>query len=191
MIHASHSLPRSKPWEQRIADDLAGELELYTGDKRSTIDEMRRFLAVKACRELLTQFEAETTGKEGYEALNDVARVMRSYSLERPALSAAAFRTPLTDTPEWREAMGEIRTFLFGVLAECGLHGSLPEQALRILWSLARGFVIHELTDPFLDPTSYDESYEYALLVFMSGLSSLTKTREAEPTPFSAAFMGG
>jgi hypothetical protein len=64
MIHATHSLPLSKPWAQRIAEDLAAEVELYTGDKRSTIDEMRRFLAVKgamhrtefACYERLGSF---------------------------------------------------------------------------------------------------------------------------------------
>lgn len=178
MIHASPSSPRSKPWGQRIAEDIAGELELYTGERQSTVDEMRHFLALKACRELLAQFEAETMGKRGYEALNSVARVMRSYALERPALSAAAFRSPLTNTSEWREAMGDVRTFLLEVFAECGLHGGVAEQTLQILWSLARGFVIHELTDPFLDPIAHEQSYEYALLVVMSGLSSLAEMRE-------------
>ena len=98
----------------------------------------------------------------------------------------------LTDTPECREAVGETRAFMLKLLAGCGLHGSAAEQAVRMIWSLARGFVIHELTDPFLDPTSHDEAYEYALMVFVSGLSSCAKMGEPERTSsFSPALPHG
>lgn len=169
------ALPRiaSTPWERKFADDLATEFEIYAGEKRSSIEEMRRFLAVKGYRELLQRMRAARQGKTSYEALKSVANTMRLYALERPALAAATFRTPTTDTPEWRGAVEDIREFMISVFAECDVHGDAADQALRILRCIVRGFVLHEVMDSFFDPTSYDESYQNAIRMFITGLSSL------------------
>lgn len=57
------------------------------------------------------------------------------------------------------------------------MHGAAADQALRILRCIVRGFVLHEVMDSFFDPASYDESYESAIRVFITGLSSLTPSR--------------
>jgi hypothetical protein len=49
---------------------------------------------------------------------------MRLYALERPAMSAATFRTPTTDTAEWRAALDGLRVFMTAILSECGLLGA-------------------------------------------------------------------
>jgi len=163
----------SKSWERKFADDLATEFETYTCEKRSTIEEMRRFMAVKAYRELLLRMQAARQGKESQEALRSVAYAMRLYARERPALFAATFRTPTTDTPEWRGAVEDLREFMVSILAECGLRGNAADQALRMLRCIVRGFVLHEVTDSVCDPTSYEDSYESAICVFIAGLSGL------------------
>jgi Tetracyclin repressor-like, C-terminal domain len=177
----SHSLAQISlaTWDRKLADDLATELEGYTGEKRCTIEEMRRFLGIKAYRELLERLRSSRQGKTSRQTLKSVARAMRYYALERPALYTATFRTPATDCPEWREAYGQFGELMRGVFAECGLHDSAADQALHILRSLVRGYVLHEITDSFLHIHSHEESYEKAIDVFIAGLSALTASELA------------
>ena len=94
MSEKGYSFPQSKSWYQRLSDDLASEVEAYTGEKRSTIEEMRRLLAVKGCYQLFDRMQAARQGKKREEALKSVARVMRAYALDRPALFAALVPSP-------------------------------------------------------------------------------------------------
>lgn len=189
MIHEEYSFSRimSKSWYRRLADDLADELEAYTGEKRSTIEEMHRLLAVKGCHQLIDRMHAAREGQKREEALRSVARIMRTYALERPALFAATLRTVTTDSPEWREAVEQISRLIIDILAECGVYGEPAEQAQRILRCIVRGFALHEMMDYFLDPASYEDSYEKGLLVFIEGLSALTYHDKRTPSPVSTA----
>jgi hypothetical protein len=170
-IHVAHMF--STPWERKLANDLVAELERYSGEKRSSVEEMRRLLAVKGYRDLLGRLQAACENKRSFEALRTAAHTMRLYALERPAMSAATFRTPTTDTAEWRAAVDDLRVFMAGILSECGLRGEAADQALRILRSLVRGFVVHEVMDSFFDPVSYDECYDNAIEMFIAGLPML------------------
>jgi hypothetical protein len=193
----------SAPWERKLANDIVSELERYSGEKRSSIEEMRRFLAVKGYRDLLSRLEAACENKKSFEALRAAAHTMRSYALERPAMSAATFRTPTTDTAEWRAAVDSLRVFMTGIISECGLRGKAADEALRILRSLVRGFVLHEVMDSFFDPASYNESYDNAIEMFIAGLPVLLAqhrdrnnrtwdgiAREPEPPPHSTTSIG-
>jgi hypothetical protein len=173
-IHVAHML--STPWERKLANDLVAELERYSGEKRSSVEEMRRLLAVKGYRDLLGRVQAACENKRSFEALKAAAPAMRLYALERPAMSAATFRTPTTDTAEWRAAVDDLRAFMAAILSECGLRGEAAEQALRVLRSLVRGFVVHEVMDSFFDPVSYDECYDNAIEMFIAGLPMLADT---------------
>jgi hypothetical protein len=170
-IHVAHMF--STPWERKLANDLVAELERYSGEKRSSVEEMRRLLAVKGYRDLLGRLQAACENKRSFEALKAAAHAMRLYALERPAMSAATFRTPTTDTAEWRAAVDDLRVFMAGILSECGLRGEAADQALRILRSLVRGFVVHEVMDSFFDPVSYEECYDNAIEMFIAGLPML------------------
>src|ERR1700760_4232342 len=100
-------LPVSR-WDQRIAADLTIEMERHLAEKVATIPEMRRFLAVKGFRELREAIEQGIAGREGGDAFRGMMQAMRRYALERPGMSAATFRTPETDSPEWRAAQTQI-----------------------------------------------------------------------------------
>jgi hypothetical protein len=170
-IHVAHMF--STPWERKLANDLVSELERFSGEKRSSIEEMRRLLAVKGYSDLLSRLQAACENKQSFEALRAAAHTMRLYALERPAMSAATFRTPTTDTAEWRAAVDRLRVFMTGILSECGLRGKAADEALRILRSLVRGFVVQEVMDSFFDPVSYDECYDNAIEMFIGGLPML------------------
>jgi hypothetical protein len=88
-------------------------------------------------------------------------------------MSAATFRTPTTDTAEWRAAVEDLRIFMAEILSECGLRGNAADEALRILRSLVRGFVVHEVMDSFYDSVAYDECFDHAIEMFIGGLPML------------------
>jgi hypothetical protein len=165
-------LPSSR-WDQRIAADLNTEMEKHLAEKIDTVPAMRRFLAVKGYRELNHRIESEIEGTSGAEALRAMAFAMRSYALERPGMSAAAFRNSLTDSPEWRDAGEALARTALGVFAQNGVEGERAQHALRVLRSLVRGFVLHEMAASFLEPLSHEQSYALAVRIFIRGLPAL------------------
>ncbi|MET4482074.1 TetR-like C-terminal domain-containing protein [Bradyrhizobium sp. F1.13.3] len=164
----------SRSWDRKIAHDLLSELEAYTGERLSATAEMRRFLACKGYRDLLERLQLARNGRTSWNALRSVAYAMREYALESPALSAATFRTPVSDCPEWREAHARLCEFMRGLFAECGLNGGEAELALCTLRSLVRGFVVHEVMGSFVATFSYTDAFEAAVQIFLSGMSTLS-----------------
>jgi hypothetical protein len=162
-------------WDKRIAADLTAEMERHLSEKVATIPEMRRILAVKGYRELREAVEHAIAGKTGADALYAMMQAMRRYALDRPGMSAATFRTPETDSPEWRAAAMELGAVALGVFGQLGIRGEQAQHALRILRSLLRGFVLHEMGGSFIEPQSHDQSYDIAIKVFTEGLSVLRK----------------
>jgi WHG domain-containing protein len=167
-------LPQTS-WDKKIAADLTAEMERHLADKVSTIPEMRRFLALKGYRELHQAIERGIDGKQGADAMRGMLQAMRRYALERPGMSAATFRTPETDSPEWRAAQMQLATVVFSVLAQLGVQGVNAFHALRIIRSFVRGFVLHEMGASFLEPLEHDASYELGIDMLIEGLSVLRK----------------
>lgn len=127
-------------WNKRLADDIAAELELASGEPRTSIPEIRRFFAIKSCRNLLGRLESVRSGKSSFSALRAVAGEMRRFAVEHPGLAAATFRAPLAECAEWRQAYEEVQEFMVAVFAECNLCGREGDDALQILRCLVRGF---------------------------------------------------
>ena len=160
-------------WDKRIAADLTAEMEHHLADKISTIPEMRRFLAVKGYRELRQLIESNIAGKSGADALRAAMISMRRYALDRPGMSAATFRNPEVDSPEWQTAQMELAVVVFAVFSPLGIKGENAMHALRILRSFVRGFVLHEMGASFLEPLEHDQSYAIGIEVFIEGLCVL------------------
>jgi hypothetical protein len=150
-------------------------MEHHLAEKLSTIPEMRRFLAVKGYRELRQLIESSIAGKSGAGALRAAMMGMRRYALDRPGMSAATFRNPEVDSPEWRTAQMQLAGVIFAILAQLGINGEPAHHALRILRSFVRGFVIHEMGASFLDPLEHDQSYAVGIDILIEGLSVLRK----------------
>lgn len=172
----------SNSWDRKLAADLASEIETCTGERRNSIQEMRRFLAVKGYRELLERLQGAREGKHSEEALVAVAQAMRAYALQRPALSAAAFRTAAADCPEWRQAHDDLHAVMLDVLADCGLCGQAAEDALNMIRGLVRGYVLNEMMHALIGVDSYDDSFESALRVLVAGLPVLISEPNARRT---------
>jgi hypothetical protein len=145
-------------------------MELHLADKVTTIPQMRHFLAVKGYQGLRRRIESDVKGKRGLNALRAMADAMRSFAVGHPGLSAATFRSPTTDSPEWRQAHVELSQTAFRVFAELALEGEPAQKALRMLRSLIRGFVSNEKATSFLVPLDYERSFQLTIDAFIMGL---------------------
>jgi hypothetical protein len=74
----------------------------------------------------------------------------------------------VTTIPQMRRILA-VKGYL-GVFAEVALEGEPAQQALRMLRSLIRGFVLNEMAASFLEPLDYSESFELAIDAFLMGL---------------------
>jgi Tetracyclin repressor-like, C-terminal domain len=186
-------------WDKLIAADLVIEVENDTADRVETIDEMRLLLAIKGYRQIFDLLTGETAGKTGAAALRAMAVASRGYAKERPGLSAATFRCPMIESPEWMAAFTAVRRLFEKAFAECGLEEVAAAHALRILRSLVRGFVINEMSGSAAASAEFDESFDFAMDIFLGGLPALrinqpcarniavstlpTRTRSMDPQP--------
>jgi hypothetical protein len=159
-------------WDKRIAIDLIAEMECHLADRTTTLPQMRRILAVKGYQQLRLRIESDGKDKSGVAALRAMAHSMRDFALEHPGLSAATFRSATTDSPEWRQALMELSETTHRVFAQVGLEREPAQQALRMLRSLIRGFVLSEMVGSFLEPLDYGVSFELAIDAFVVGLSA-------------------
>ena len=163
----------SASWDQLLARDLASEVEYFSGDKRCLIPELRRFFAIKGYHDLRLRLRTACEGKMAFDALKSVALEMRQFAMERPALWAAASRTPATDSTEWRAGHEELCGLIKSVFAECGVQGRDAEHALYMLRSLVRGFAAHQILGSFLHVHSYDEIFERVVDIYVAGVRSV------------------
>jgi len=129
---------------------------------------------------LIQRLREAREGKHAEEAITAVAKAMRRYALERPALSAAAFRTAAADGPEWREAHEDLHAFMMDAFVDCGLVDEAVENALNILRSLVRGYVLNEMMHTLIGVDSYDDSFDSAVQVFVAGLPVLVRRQSRQ-----------
>ena len=123
----------------------------------------------------------------GSDAIRAMALVLRAFAHERLGLSAATFRNPTTDSPEWRREGELLGAVAVRVFESAGLDREQAINALQILRALVRGFVLHEMTASFLDTVDYDQIYAVAVDVFIRGLdvyAMLDTGRNHDPIPY-------
>ncbi len=162
-------------WDKLIAADLIGEMETNLCEKAQNTSEMREFLAIKGYRQLHERLVAARAGKRGKAALAAMAHASRAYAKERPGLSAATFRTPITESIEKIRVGEAVRAAYVEVFAECGYEGEAALHGVRIVRSLVRGFVVNEMSGSFIDAESTDEAFRLAIEVFIRGLPALNQ----------------
>jgi hypothetical protein len=183
-----HDLLQEDPghWDRMIAADLAAERKDLLGEEPCGIPEIRRFLAVKGLRALKAYLQEAVAGKTGEAAVRAVIHGMRDFAHLRPGISAATFRSAMTDSPEWRRAAADLADWLATLLADIGLTASSGQDALRLIRAFVRGFVIHEMQGSFIDNADLDDSFAFGVEILLRGL----KGGEIATTPRSDSRRG-
>ena len=163
-------LSYSSRWDKRISTDLIAEMEYLFAEKITTLPEMRNMLAIKGYRGLSRRIASDVQGKSGPDALRAMADAMRSFALEHPGLSAATFRNAESASSD----CAELFRIAHQVFLQVDVEGEQAAQALRILRSLVRGFVISEMAASFfVEPSEYQHAFDQGIDVFLCGLPAL------------------
>ncbi len=165
-------------WDKKIAADLISEMEAFFG-KVDTIPQMKQALAIAGYQGLRRQIEKAVQGKSDRDAVRAMALAMRSFALGSPGLAIASFRDPDVDNPEYQKAAGQLAQTVMRVFSEAGLGKEATKHAIRILKSLVRGFVINEMSAPVARPLEYQQSFVFAVDMFIHGLGELQELSTA------------
>lgn len=141
------------------------------------LEDVRRGLALYGARALTQRFARAAIGKSGAEGVRAVSAAYRAFAREHPGLYAAIQRAPaLEDQQDQQQsaliaASEEIIDILRAVLAPWRLDETRLIHAIRMLRSLTHGFVSLEAVGGFGIPIDLEQSYDYAITLFIEGLS--------------------
>lgn len=134
--------------------------------------ELRREMALLGLRELRDRMMRAAVGKSGDDALCATARAYLEFGRERPGLYATTLQAADPADAGFEEPSEEIVSILVAVMSSYGLEGKRAIHAIRGLRSMLHGFVSLEAAGGFGMPIQLDESFQYALTIFISGLRS-------------------
>jgi len=140
------------------------------------LDDLRRGVALVSVRGLTRRIAAEAMGRSGPDAVQAVARGIRSYATDHPALYAAAQRAahPLDPADaELRAAGAEAVAATATVLRGFGLPESRTVDAVRMLRACVHGFVVLEQGGGFGLPDSLDASFDVLVDTAVAGIERL------------------
>lgn len=137
------------------------------------VDGLRRELAMRGSRILLSEFEEAIADRTGAEALREVARVDRDFAIEHPGLYESFLPAPRQhDDPEFYDAMAEPVFAIAHVLLDMGIPQSEAIHLIRALRATLHGFLDLEAKDGFGMPVDIDESFHAAVELMISGIES-------------------
>ncbi len=134
------------------------------------LDAVRRGLALLGARELAERFAHAAIGQSGADAVRAMSHAYRAFAREHPGLYAAIQRAPARDDSAMIAASDEVIAVLGLALAPWQLDETRLIHAIRMLRSLTHGFVSLEAAGGFGIPIDLEQSYDYAINVFIEGL---------------------
>ncbi len=143
----------------------------------ASLDEIRRRLATYGACELATTLARAAMGKSGRDAIGAVAGAYRRFARERPGLYMALQRAADPSDPrsqEQRAASEDVLAVLHATLAPYGLSSEEEIHAIRMLRSLTHGFIALEATGGFGIPLALDDSFRFAIDLFLRGLEQMS-----------------
>jgi hypothetical protein len=130
---------------------------------------------------LAGQLARAAVGKPGPEGVRAIGEAYRAFARAHPGLYAALQRAPAPDDAALITASEDVLAILRAALAPWGLDEAAQVHAMRTLRSLTHGFVSLEAAGGFGKPYDLEESYEYALALFIAGLAVRRGREEREP----------
>jgi hypothetical protein len=168
-------------WDRKVRADIAIELEKQFPGPAFNIVRLQRMLAIKGYHEVAARMRREVGDHTGVDAVRACAVAMRGYILDRPGMASATWLTPTAKDAAWSAAAESAAFYLRKAFCECGLQGEAVTHAMRLLRSLVRGYVVHEMANAFVKPIDCQRSFDLGVSVFINGLPVL---RGANTCPF-------
>jgi len=144
----------------------------------SSLDDLRRSVAIESVTELTRVLAAATIGRAGPDAIRAAADAIRDFAHRHPGRYAAAQVAPDHSDPadaELEARAAETLAVLSGVLRGFGLPEDELVDAIRMLRSAIHGFVTLELGGGFGLPDDLDRSYAVLIDGVIAGVELLAR----------------
>lgn len=173
ILRAAGELADAEGFEQLSLLRLAERLHVRSPSLYKHIaglDDVRRGLALLGARSLYVRLGRAAIGKSGAEGVRAVSAAYRAFAYEHPGLYAAMQRAATPDDAALGAVSEEILGVLRAVLAPWRLDETSLIHSIRMIRSLLHGFVSLEAVGGFGIPIDLEQSYDYALSVFLEGL---------------------
>jgi AcrR family transcriptional regulator len=135
-------------------------------------DELQHELSLFALQALGNEISRAAVGKNGAAGLLAIANAYRAFARQHPGMYGATLRAPRPNDVAMLAVTGDMLDVLRAVLAPFNLDGDPLIHAMRGFRSIVHGFVSLEAAQGFGLQQSTDESFQFILLLFISGLSA-------------------
>jgi len=173
ILRAAGEIADAEGLEQLTLAHLAARLNVRSPSLYKHVaglDDVRRGLALLGARTLAERFARAAVGKSGAAGVRAVGVAYRAFAKDHPGLYAAIQRAPARDDAALIAASDEIIDILRAVLEPWRLDDAQQIHAIRMIRSLIHGFVSLEAAGGFGIPLDLEQSYDYAITVFIDGL---------------------
>jgi AcrR family transcriptional regulator len=137
----------------------------------SSLEDVRRRVALAALRELADDLRDAAVGRARDDALLALAAAYRGYAHRHPGRYAAAQRAPAAEDDERRAVAAAAVDVLLAVLRGYGLEGEDAIHAARGVRGALHGFVALESGGGFGLSVDLDESFERMVVALARGFS--------------------
>jgi len=127
------------------------------------LDDLRRLLRLAALDEFTRVAGEAAMGRAGRDAMQAMARALRTMARTRPGLWTALQPAPAPDDPEMLEAARKAMGPFEAVLTPLNLPSDEVIHLMRTFRSLVHGFATLEAQGGFGLPTDLDASFAWAL----------------------------
>jgi AcrR family transcriptional regulator len=135
-------------------------------------DDLQHQLSLFALQGLADAITRAAIGKNGPEGLLAIANAYRAFAKAHPGMYLATLRAPRPNDEAMLAITGAVLDVLYAVMAPFNLDGDPLIHAIRGFRSVVHGFVSLEAAGGFGFKQTTDESLQFILLLFISGLST-------------------
>ncbi|MBO8155707.1 MAG: TetR/AcrR family transcriptional regulator [Bacillaceae bacterium] len=139
----------------------------------SNLKDLRSKLAAYSMKKLYHMMSKETVGRAGDDAVHAMGRAYIQFARNHPGLYEATLIAPDHEDQEAQEAGDDIVNLVKQVLEFYRLEGDQVLHAVRVLRSLLHGFASLEQKGGFGLPLDIDQTFEWLLNTFVSGIHQM------------------
>jgi AcrR family transcriptional regulator len=137
-------------------------------------DELQHQLSLFALQALCDEIARAAIGRNGAAGLHAVANAYREFAKQHPGMYGATLRALRPDDAAAQAISGQMLDVMRAVLAPFNLDEDRSIHAMRGFRSLVHGFVSLESVNGFGLKQNIDESFDFVLRSFVSGLDANT-----------------
>jgi len=138
----------------------------------ASAEQLQNQLTLHALQALRDDLARAAIGKNGSDGVLAFANAYRTFAKDHPGMYGATLRAPRWDDVEQRQIAGDVLTIVRAILVPFRLSEDMTIHAIRGVRSIVHGFVSLEAGQGFGLTQSIDESFQFIMHSFITGLEA-------------------